>query len=339
MNMKNTLRFLALLLLVFYGSFASAYTKEDVIKRGFLRCGVSTGSPGFSTVDASGNWSGLDVDICKAVAAAVVGDSTRVEFLPLAANESFTALLSGEIDLLSRHAIWTFTRDSALGVHFTGISYYDGQGFLVAKELGVEKPEDFAKVKVCSPAGSEEERNLNDYFARKQIDYRLVPYDTVELAVKGFEEQACELLSLPQSRLYGIRLELDDPEKAVVLPQVFTKDPLGPVVRQGDDAWFNIVKWTLYAMVNGEELGISSANIEEMRISNELDVRRLFGLNGSGGKGVGLKSDWAVEIIRQVGNYGEVFERNLGAGSELKIERGLNRLWNQGGIQYAPPLR
>ncbi|MCP3892631.1 MAG: amino acid ABC transporter substrate-binding protein [Desulfobulbaceae bacterium] len=337
--MKINTLLITLLVVVLFTASAQGYTKEEVVKRGVLQCGVSTGTPGFSTVDAAGNWSGLDVDICRAVAAATLGDGEKVEFLPLAANESFTALLSGEVDILARHAIWTFTRDSALAVHFTGTSYYDGQGFLVSKKLGVKEAGDLRKVKVCSSVGSQSEVNLKDYFQRNKVDYKLVPYDSEELAVKGFEGGACELLSLPQSRLYGILLELDDPESAEVLPDVFTKEPLGPVVRQGDDVWFNIVKWCLFAMINGEELGVTSLNIDEMKLSHKLDIKRLFGFEGSGGKGVGLRSDWAAEIIRQVGNYGEVFEKNLGAESPLKIERGLNRLWSRGGVQYAPPLR
>lgn len=330
---------LALLLVFLFVGSAQSYTREEVIRRGFLQCGVSTGSPGFSSVDPLGKWTGLDVDICRAVAVATLGDASKVEFQPLAENESFTALLRGKVDVLSRHSTWTYTRDSALSVNFAGISYYDGQGFLVSKELNVNTLLDLHKVKVCSPVGSAFEQNLSDYFERNKIEFRIVPYETLDLAVKGFAGKGCELISMQQSQLYGLRLGLADPESAVVLDDVISKEPLGPVVRQGDDVWFNIVKWSFYAMVNGEELGVTSKNIEEMRISNKLAVKRFFGLEGTGGKGLGLKNDWAVQIIRQVGNYGEVFERNFGPQSPMNVDRGLNNLWNRGGLQYAPPLR
>lgn len=337
--MKVKILVVAVVVLIWSAVTANGYTREEVIKRGFLQCGVSTGAPGFSSVDSKGVWSGIDIDLCRAVAVATLGDAQKVEYKPLAADESFTALLSGEVDILARHSSWTFTRDSALAVHFAGISYYDGQGFLAAVKLGAERANDLKKVKVCSRAGSTAEANLKDYFKRSKTGYKIVPYESLDLAVKGFENEACDLLSLPVSQLHGIRGELSNPQRAIIFSEVITKEPLGPVVRQGDDNWFNIVKWSLWALINGEELGISSDNVEVMRISNKLDVKRFFGLKGSGGKGLGIRNDWAAEIIRQVGNYGEVFERNLGKSSSLKIERGLNNLWRNGGLQYAPPLR
>jgi len=324
--------------LLFFSS-AHAYTKEKVEKRGVLKCGVSTGSPGFSTVDAQGKWTGLDIDVCRAVAAATLGDAEKVEYLPLSENESFTALLSGEVDVLSRHSTWTFSSDSALAVNFTGVSYYDGQGLLVSSKLAAKQLSDLKKVRVCSPVGSVFEQNLIENFLRQEVEYKIVPFDNLHLAVKGFEKEACDVISMQQSQLYGIRLGLSNPESAVVFSDVISREPLAPVVRQGDDAWFNIVKWSLYAMINGEELGVYSSNIEEMRISNRLDIKRLFGQEGAAAKGIGLKNDWAVQIIKQVGNYGEVFERNFGSGSAVKIERGLNKLWKNGGLQYAPPIR
>jgi general L-amino acid transport system substrate-binding protein len=330
---------LLLLAMVFFVGKAQAYTREEVVKRGFLQCGVSTGSPGFSSVDANGKWTGLDVDICRAVAVATLGDAEKVEFLPLAENESFTALLSGEVDILSRHSTWTFTRESALAVHFAGIGYYDGQGLLVSKRLNANRLSDLKKVTVCSPVASDFEPDLVDYLKRNSIEYKIVSYDNLDLAIKGFKSQSCDVITMQQSQLYGLRLGLGDPGSYVVLPEVIAKEPLGPVVRQDDDTWLNIVKWSLYAMINGEELGVTSANIEEMRNSNILAVRRLFGQAGAGGKSIGVKNDWAAQIIRQVGNYGEVFDRNLGPESALKIERGLNNLWNKGGLQYAPPLQ
>ena len=337
--MKRKSLLVILLATVFFAGTAQAYTKEEVVKRGFLQCGVATGALGFSSVDATGTWTGLDVDICRAVAAAILGDAKKVEFLPLAENESFTALLSGEVDILSRHSIWTFTRDSALAIHFAGISYYDGQGLLISKKLNVESLGDLRKVKVCNPVDTDFMPNLLDYLTRNGVEYRLVPYDTLDLAIKGFDREDCDVISMQQSQLYGIQLGLAVPDSAVVLPEVIAKEPLGPVVRQDDGTWLNIVKWSLYAMINGEELGVTSENIEEMKVSNILAVRKLLGREGAGGKSIGLKDDWALQIIEQVGNYGEVFERNLGFRSVLKIERGLNKLWDQGGLQYAPPLQ
>lgn len=337
--MKKTSLLVWLLAGILFSGQALAYTREEVEKRGHLICGVSTVTPGFASVDAKGSWTGLDVDICRAVAAAVLGDAGKVEYLPLAESEAFTALLSEEVDLLSHHSTWTFTRDSALPVHFAGISYFDGQGFLVARKLEVKRSLDLKKVRVCSPVNTASEQNLIDYFAGNQIEYKIVPYDTLDLAVKGFEADGCDVLSMQQSQLYGLRLGLADPERAVVLPDVISKEPLGPVVRQGDDVWYTIVKWSLYAMINSEEIGVSSTNIEKMKIGSKLDVRRLCGLEGPGGKGLGLRDDWAFQVIRQVGNYGEVFNRNFGPQSAVKVERGLNNLWNSGGLQYAPPFR
>ncbi|MBB1094506.1 amino acid ABC transporter substrate-binding protein, partial [Rhodopseudomonas palustris] len=302
MTKKNCLA--ALLAIVLLAGMAQAYTREEVIKRGFVLCGVSTGSPGFSSVDAHGKWTGLDVDICRAVAAATLGDATKVEFIPLAENESFTALLTGTVDVLSRHSIWTFTRDSALAIDFAGISYYDGQGVLISKKLNAEHLSDLSKVKICSPVDTDFEANIIDYFTRNNIEYSIVPYDTIDLAVKGFDREDCNMLTMQQSQLYGIRLGLADPGGALVLPEVIAKDPLGPVVRQGDDVWLNIVKWSLYAMINSEELGVTSENLDEMKLSNILAVKRLLDKEGTGGKGIGLKNDWALQIIRQVGNYG-----------------------------------
>lgn len=330
---------LVLLAMLFFVGKAQAYTREEVVKRGFLQCGVSTGSPGFSSVDANGKWTGLDVDICRAVAAATLGDAKKVEFLPLAENESFTALLSGEVDILSRHSTWTFTRESALAVHFAGISYYDGQGLLVSKRLNANRLSDLKKVAVCSPVASDFEADLVDYLKRNSIEYKIVSYDNLDLAIKGFTSQSCDVITMQQSQLYGLQLALANADNYVVLPEVIAKEPLGPVVRQDDYTWLNIVKWSLYAMINGEELGVTSANIDELKNSNILDVQRLFGKAGAGGKSIGVQDDWAVQIIRQVGNYGEVFERNFGSGSALRIERGLNNLWNKGGLQYAPPLQ
>ena len=332
--------FIWLLATMYCTGSAQAYTKEEVVKRGHLLCGVSTGTAGFSSVDVEGKWTGLDVDICRAVAVAILGSPAKVEYLPLAEGESFTALLTGEVDILSHHSTWTFTRDSGLAVHFAGISYYDGLGLMVPKKLEIKRALDLKKVKVCAPVNNEpSEKNLTDYLERNRIEFKMIPYDNLELAVKGFEKENCDLLSMPQSQLHGLRRGLADSESAVILPEVIAKEPLGPVVRQGDDVWLNIVKWSLYAMINAEELGVTSRNAEELKMSGKLDVRRLLGSEGAAGKSLGLKDDWAFQIIRQVGNYGELFERHFGPKSPIKIDRGLNNLWNKGGLQYAPPFR
>jgi general L-amino acid transport system substrate-binding protein len=336
--MKKTI-LLTLTICICFVQAAAAYTKEEVVKRDRLLCGVSTGSPGFSSVNAKGVWTGLDVDICRAVAAAVLGDATKVDYTPLAENESFTALLTGQVDILARHTTWTFIRDTAMAAHFAGISYYDVQGLMVAAAMNADKLSDLKNLRVCSFAGSNSEPTLIDFLERNKITYKISRYENLDLAVRGFEEGRCDFFSLQQSRLYGIRLGLAHPENAVILPDILSKEPQGPVVRQNDAAWFDIVKWSLYAMIDAEELGISSKNVDEMRISNQLDLKQFFGLHGSTGSGLGLRNDWAEQIVRQVGNYGEVFDRNLGLQGGIGLTRGLNKLWTRGGLQYAPPLR
>jgi general L-amino acid transport system substrate-binding protein len=331
------------IILVLSALASAAATADSILasvqKKGFLHCGVNTGLPGFSHADEKGNWTGLDVDLCRAVAAAVLGDAGKVKFTPLTAKERLTAVQSGEVDLLSRNTTWTLTRDTSLGLNFAGINYYDGQGFLVSKGLGVKNAKELDGAAVCILAGTTTELNLADYFRTHGMAYQPVVFDTGDQTVKGFEAGRCDVLTSDQSQLYGLRVKLAKPEDAVVLPDVISKEPLGPVVRQGDDAWFNIVRWTLFAMINAEELGVTSANVEEMKSSSNPEIRRLLGLEGSPGKGLGLAEDWAYQVVRQVGNYGESFARNVGGGSPLKIERGLNALWRDGGLQYAPPIR
>jgi general L-amino acid transport system substrate-binding protein len=317
-----------------------ASTKEEVQKRGVLNCGVSTGLPGFSIADEKGVWAGIDVDGCKAVASAVLGDATKIKYVPLNSKERFTALQSGEIDVLVRGTTWTLTRDSSLGLNFAGVNYYDGQGFMVSKKLGVKSALELGGAAVCIQSGTTSEMNLADYFKVNDMKYEAVVFDTHDATLKAFENGRCDVLTSDQSQLYGLRTHLPNPEEAFVLPEVISKEPLGPVVRQGDDAWLNIVKWTFNAMIEAEELGITSANVESMKADSKApSVRRLVGLEGIAGKGLGLSDDWAYQVIKQVGNYGEVFERNVGAGSPLNISRGLNALWSKGGIMYAPPLR
>ncbi len=315
---------------------ASAETLDSVKSKGFVQCGVSTGLPGFSNADASGSWKGLDVDVCRAVAAATLGDASKVKYTPLTAKERFTALQSGEIDMLSRNTTWTLTRDASLGLNFAGVNYYDGQGFMVSKDLGVKSALELDGAAVCIQAGTTTELNLADYFRENGMKYKSVTYDTSDATIKGFEAGRCDMLSSDQSQLYALRIKLKNPEAAIVLPEVISKEPLGPVVRQGDDQWFNIVKWSLMAMVNAEELGITSSNADKMKNSTNPSIQRF--MDGQGEK-LGLGDDWAYNIVKQVGNYSEAFERNVGMGSPLKISRGLNALWSKGGLQYAPPIR
>jgi general L-amino acid transport system substrate-binding protein len=322
------------------GAVQAGATLDAVKKKGFVQCGVSDGLPGFSYVDAQGRYLGIDVDVCRAVAAAVFGDAGKVRYSPLTAKERFTALQSGEIDVLSRNTTWTSSRDSAMGLNFTGVTYYDGQGFLVNKSLGVSSAKELDGATVCIQAGTTTELNLADYFRANGLKYTPITYDTSDESAKSLESGRCDVLTSDQSQLYAQRIKLAKPDEYVVLPEVISKEPLGPLVRQGDEEWFDIVRWTLFSMLNAEELGIDSKNVEQMvKNTKSPDVARLLGVEGEYGKDLKLPRDWAVQIVKQVGNYAEIFERNIGSGSELKIERGLNALWNQGGVQYAPPVR
>ncbi|OOY34984.1 amino acid ABC transporter substrate-binding protein [Solemya velum gill symbiont] len=338
---KNYLAVAAIASAVLISSNANAGTTFDAVKKkGFVQCGVTTGLTGFSAPDDKGNWTGIDVDGCRAVAAAVFGDAKAVKFTPLTAKERFTALQSGEIDMLSRNTTWTLTRDSSLGISFAGVNYYDGQGFLVNKDLGVKSATELDGAAVCIQAGTTTELNLADYFRAKGMSYTPVTYDKSEETVKAFEAGRCDVLTSDQSQLYALRLKLKSPEAAGVLPEVISKEPLGPVVRQGDDAWFKVVRWSLIAQVNAEELGVTSANIDDMKKnSTDPNVKRLIGLDGIKGEGLNLDDAWAYNIVKQVGNYGEMFERNVGMDSPLKIARGLNDLWTRGGLQYGTPIR
>jgi len=315
-------------------------TLENVKKKGYVQCGVSDGLPGFSYVDAKGNFVGFDVDVCRAVAAAVLGDAKKVKYSQLTAKERFTALQSGEVDLLSRSTTWTSSRDGAMGILFTNVAYYDGQGFLVNNKLGVKSAKELDGATFCIQAGTVTELNLADYFRSNKMKYTPITFDTSDESFKALESGRCDVLTTDQSQLYGQRLKLAKPDDYAVLPEVISKEPLTPAVRRGDEEWFAVVRWTLNAMLSAEELGVTSKNVAEMKKSTaNPDIARLLGSEGALGKDLNLPSDWAVQIISQVGNYGESFDRNLGSGSDLKIKRGLNALWSQGGIQYAPPVR
>ncbi|MEF1291345.1 amino acid ABC transporter substrate-binding protein [Vibrio sp. M260118] len=314
-------------------------TLSKVMEKDSLTCGVSTGLPGFSNPNSKGEWEGIDVEYCQALAAAVLGDKTKVKYVPLTAKERFTALQSGEIDVLSRNTTWTLHRDTALGLNFVGVNYYDGQGFMVKKDLGLTSATQLDGASVCVQSGTTTELNLADYFRNSGMSYKPVVFDTASQTSKGFDAGRCDVLTTDQSGLYALRLNLHDPASAQVLPEIISKEPLGPVVRQGDDQWFNIAKWTLSAMVNAEEYGISSKNADEMLKSTDPNIKRILGVDGPKGKGLGIRDDWGYQVIKQVGNYGESFERTVGEGSPLQISRGVNALWNAGGFMYAPPIR
>ncbi|SIQ82566.1 amino acid ABC transporter substrate-binding protein, PAAT family [Aeromonas sp. RU39B] len=321
-------------------AMAADSTLDAVKKKGFVQCGVSDGLPGFSNPDAKGVWQGMDVDVCRAVAAAVFGDAAKVKYVSLTAKERFTALQSGEVDILSRNTTWTLTRDASLGLTFAGTNYYDGQGFLVNKSLGVKSAKELDGAAICIQSGTTTELNVADYFrANGGMKYTPVVFDTSDQTVKGFESGRCDVLTSDQSQLYALKIKLSKPDDAVVLPEVISKEPLGPVVRQGDDQWFKIVRWSMFAMINAEEAGLTTANVDSMLKSDNPDVRRLLGLEEPKGNVLGLDDKWAYNIVKQVGSYGEVFDRNVGSGSPLKIERGINALWNKGGFMYAPPIR
>lgn len=321
-------------------SSVNAATLDDVESNGEIRCGVNAGLTGFSAPDENGNWAGIDADFCRAVAAAALGDAESVAFTPLTAKERFTALQSGEIDVLSRNTTWTATRDNSLGLDFTGVTFYDGQAFMVSKDLGVSSLDELNGATICIQSGTTHELNIADYFPANDLDYQLVTFDTPDQTAQGFGSGRCDVLTSDSSQLAALRLQLDDPEGAMILPERISKEPLGPVVRQDDSQWFDIVKWTLFAMINAEEMGVTQDNVDDMRDNPpNPNVARLLGQDGNYGEQMGIGSDWAYNIIKQVGNYGEVYERNVGADSPLEIDRGINALWSDGGIQYAPPVR
>lgn len=318
---------------------SAATTLESVKKKGHLQCGVTSGLPGFSQPDDKGNWTGIDVDTCRAVAAAVFGDAKAVQFTPLTAKERFTALQSGEIDMLSRNTTWTLTRDASLGLNFAGVNYYDGQGFMVSKKLGVDNASQLSGATVCIQAGTTTELNLADYFRARDMEFKPLVFDTSEQTVQGFAAGRCDMLTSDRSQLAALRSKLTDPDSAKILPETISKEPLGPVVRQGDDQWFNIVKWVLFTQVNAEELGITSDNVDKMKDSDNPNVQRLLGTDGDMGAKLGLPADYGYQVVKQVGNYGEMYNRNVGPGTPLDLERGINALWTEGGIMYAPPVR
>ena len=339
--MKSTFKFAASVGAAAFAvaQVASAATLDDVKARGELRCGVDGGVPGFSAPNDAGRMVGIDAAVCDAIAAAVLGDSSKVTFIPLTAKERFTALASGEVDVLSRNTTHTLTREASLGLNFTYYNYIDGQGFMVKKDSGISSALELDGASICVQAGTTTELNMADYFRNNNMDFTPVGYETPTQTREGFEGGACDVLTSDKSQLAALRTEMKDPAGAVVLPETISKEPLGPVVRQGDDQWMDIVAFTLYALINAEEAGITSANADSMRANPpNPDVARILGVEGNMGEMLGLSADWSYNAIKQVGNYGEIYARTV---EPIGIQRAgsVNDLWTRGGILYAPPLR
>src|SRR5882757_7533381 len=320
---------------------AQAGKDLDAVKaRGSLICGVNTGVAGFAQTDDKGKWTGLDVDVCRAAAAAIFGDAEKVKYVPLTAQQRFTALQSGEVDILSRNTTWTLTRDTALGLDFTGINYYDGQGFMVNKKLGVKSAKELNGATVCVSPGTTTELNLADYFRANKMTFKPVVIEKVEEVRGAFFSGRCDVFTTDASGLYSTRAaNAPNPDDYVILPEIISKEPLGPAVRHGDNQFADIVRWAFNAMLEAEEYGITSKNVDEMLKSENPSIKRILGVTPGMGKALGVDEAWVVNIVKQVGNYGESFDRNIGKDSALKVDRGLNKLWSQGGLQYAPPIR
>lgn len=319
---------------------AGAATLDDVKARGILNCGVTTGLAGFAAPDDQGKWKGLDVDMCRAVAAAIFGDDTKVNFVPTNAKERFTALQSGEIDLLARNTTWTLSRDTDLGFDFVGVNYYDGQGFMVRKELGVSSATELSGASVCVQTGTTTEKNLADYFRATGMELKSVVFETNEQARQAYDEGRCDAYTTDASGLAAERSVLAVPDDHIILPEIISKEPLGPLVRHGDNKWGDVIRWTLNAMITAEEFGVTQANVDETKAtSDNPEVRRMLGVEDKMGEMLGLSPDWAYNIIKLVGNYGESFEANVGLKTPLGLARGLNQLWSKGGILYSPPIR
>ncbi|MBM3518437.1 MAG: amino acid ABC transporter substrate-binding protein [Alphaproteobacteria bacterium] len=330
----------AALVLAVVTAAAHAATVDDVKKNGTLRCGVNTGLAGFSIADSQGQWTGLDVDFCRAVAAAVLGDASKVAYTPLSAQQRFTALQSGEVDLLSRNTTWTLTRDASLGIVFAGVTYYDGQGFMVPKSLEVASAKELDGAEICVQSGTTTELNLADYFRANGMTFKPVVFEGLEESKVAFFSGRCQAYTTDASGLASIRAaDAPNPEDYVILPEIISKEPLGPAVRRGDEQWFAVVKWVLNALLEAEERGVTSAKVDEMKGSPDPNVQRLLGVSGDLGPLLGLDNEWAYRAIKQVGNYGEIFERNVGPATPLRLARGLNAQWAHGGLMYAMPFR
>jgi general L-amino acid transport system substrate-binding protein len=329
---------LAISIVVLIGNAYAGKTLDAIKARGTIKCGVNTGLAGFAVADSQGNWTGLDAETCKALAAAVFGDAKKVEFVPLSAQQRFTALQSGEVDVLMRNTTWTLTRDASLGLHFAGVTFYDGQGFMVPKDLGVKSAKELNGAEICVQTGTTTELNLADYFRANGMSFKPVVFENLEESKTAFFNGRCQAYTTDRSGLASIRAsDAPDASAYVILPETISKEPLGPVVRRGDDEWFAIVKWLVYALIEAEENGITSANVDQMKESKEPSVQRLLGASGDMGKTLGLDNAWAAQAIKAVGNYGELYARNV---EPIGLPReGLNQLWTKGGLMYAMPIR
>lgn len=330
----------AALLATFVTPAHAGKTLDAIKAKGQLACGVSTGVIGFSAADSQGQWRGLDVDVCRAIAAAVLGDPNKVRWVPLNSQQRFTAIQSGEVDILSRNTTWSLTRDAGLGLHFTAVTYYDGQGFLVAKKSKVTSAKQLKNAEICVQSGTTTERNLADWFRAQGIKVKPVVFEKFEPSIKAFFSGRCQAYTTDASALAFIRTkEAPNPDDYLVLPEIISKEPLGPAVRRGDDEWFAVVKWVVQALVEAEELGITQAKVDALKASPDPAIQRFLGVGEDLGKSLGLDREWAARAVKAGGNYGEIFERNVGAGSPLKLPRGLNAQWNKGGLMYGLPLR
>ena len=337
---KSTLWILILLTSLCVAKVQAGPTADGSVKRGFIRCGVNTGLAGFSQPDSNGEWRGIDADLCRAVAAALFGDIKKLRYTPLTAQQRFTALQSGEVDILSRNTTWTLSRDTGLGFDFAGVNYYDGQGFMVRESLGVKSAKELGGAAVCVQTGTTTELNLTDYFRSNNLELKPVVFEKSEEARTAYDEGRCDAYTTDASGLAAERSVLKNPAEHVILPEIISKEPLGPAVRHGDNEWGDVVRWTLNAMVIAEEFDVTSANVDKVKAeSANPEVRRLLGVEGDMGQQLKLNPDWAYQIIKQVGNYGESFERNVGEKTPLRLSRGLNQLWSKGGLLYAPPVR
>jgi general L-amino acid transport system substrate-binding protein len=331
----------AVLALAFVGAAQAGKTLDAVKQRGQLICGVNPSLPGFSAADSQGNWAGLDVDVCKALAATILNDDKKIKWVPLNAAQRFAALQSGEVDILSRNTTWTLTRDASLGLHFTGTTYYDGQGFMVTKKSKITSAKQLKGATVCVQSGTTTEKNLNDYSKSAGLNMKPVVFETQEATNKAYFSGRCQVYTTDASGLASVRnKEAGNPEDHVILPELISKEPLGPSVRRGDDEFFAIAKWVVFALIEAEEYGVTQANVDKLKAeSKDPVIQRILGTSEDTGKLLGLDKDWAYRAIKSVGNYGEIFERNVGPKSALKLPRGANNLWSKGGFMYAPPVR
>jgi general L-amino acid transport system substrate-binding protein len=330
---------LYMFLSLFVSLTSTAGTLENVKKNGKIKCGVSTGLAGFSSPDSNGTWRGLDVDFCRALSAAIFGSADKVQFVSLNAQQRFTALQSGEIDVLSRNTTFNLTRDTAVGINFAPVTFYDGQGFMVRKKDGVKSARDLDGASVCTQQGTTNELNMADYFRTNKMKFKPVVFESNEEVNQAFFKGRCDALTSDKSGLASERTKLKNPNDYLILPEVISKEPLAPAVRHGDDQWLDVVKWVIYSVVEAEELGLSSANIDQFSKTTNPAIRKFIGLSEGNGRSLGLSEKWAYNVVKRVGNYEEIFNRHVGKDSRLKLDRGLNQLWKNGGLMYAPPVR